>query len=130
MSRLQDVYTNTTMSVRQALSYQQGAPERPQNEDSDGEEETLANEYKEQVGFDDGEDYDLNRSTSMGGGPQDLQAQLQAAATPLEYQATIETKIQSYDSYCNLFHFILNSEGPVDIDVPSVGRNGVFKQWE
>ncbi|KAK0873902.1 hypothetical protein LTR87_011761 [Friedmanniomyces endolithicus] len=107
------------MSVRQALSYQQGAPERPQNEDSDGEEETLANEYKEQVGFDDGEDYDLNRSTSMGGGPQDLQAQLQAAATPLEYQATIETKIQSYDSYCNLFHLILNSEGPVDIDVPS-----------
>ncbi len=64
------------MSVRQAPSYQQGAPERPQNEDSDGDEEALANEYKEQVGFDDGEDYDLNRSTSMGGGPQDLQAQL------------------------------------------------------
>jgi len=114
------------MSVRQAPSYQQGAPERQQNEDSDGEEEVLANEYKEQVGFDDGEDYELNRSTSMGGGPQDLQAQLQAAATPLEYQATIETKIQSYDSYCNLFHFILNSEGPVDIDVPSVCRGGSY----
>ena len=91
------------------------------DDDSDVEEEALANDYREQVGYEDGENYDLDRSTSIGG-PQDLQAQLQAAATPLEYQATIETKIQSYDSYCNLFHFILNSEGPVDIEVPSVSN--------
>jgi translation initiation factor 3 subunit L len=90
------------------------------DDDSDVEEEALANDYREQVGYEDGENYDLDRSVSIGGGPQDLQAQLQAAATPLEYQATLETKIQSYDSYCNLFHFILNSDGPVDIEVPSV----------
>lgn len=107
------------MSVRQAPAYQQGAPERPIDDDSDAEEEALANDYREQVGYvDDG--YDLDRSGSLGGGTQDLQAQLLGAATPLEYGASIEAKIQSYDSYCNLFHFILNSEGPVDIEVPSV----------
>lgn len=111
------------MSVRQAPVYQQGG-ERPRADpDSDGEEEALANNYREQQAYGDGEDYDLTRSVSLGSGPQDLQAQLQAAATPLEYQATLETKIQSYDSYCNLFHFILNSEGPVDIEVPSVSTH-------
>jgi len=90
------------------------------DDDSDVEEEALANDYREQVGYENGQEYDLETSGSLGTGPQDLQAQLQAAATPLEYQATIETKIQSYDQYCNLFHFILNSEGPVDIEVPSV----------
>ncbi|KAK1911483.1 hypothetical protein P3342_012784 [Pyrenophora teres f. teres] len=38
---------------------------------------------------------------------------------PLEFQATLETKFASYDSYCNLFHYILNSEGPVDLEVPN-----------
>ena len=109
-----------TMSVRQTPRHQQSAPERPVDDDSDVEEEALANDYREQVGYEDGDGYDLDRSNSMGGGPQDLQAQLVAAAQPLEYQASIETKIQSYDSYCNLFHFILNSEGPVDIELPSV----------
>lgn len=111
------------MSVRQAPGYQQAAPERPIDDDSDVEEEALANDYRQQVGYTDaeGEDYGLERTDSLAsGGPQDLQAQLQAAAQPLEYQATIETKIGSYDQYCNLFHFILNSEGPVDIEVPSV----------
>lgn len=108
------------MSVRQAPTYQQGAPERALDDDSDVEEEALANDYREQVGYENGENYDLDRNMSMSGGPQDLQAQLQAAATPLEYQATLETKIQSYDSYCTLFHYILNSDGPVDIEVPSV----------
>ena len=109
------------MSVRKAPAYQQGAPERALEEDSDVEEEALANDYREQVGYTEGlDDYDLERTGSIGAGPQDLQAQLAAAATPLEYQATIETKTQSYDSYCNLFHFILNSDGPVDIEVPSV----------
>ena len=106
------------MSVRQAPSYQQAASARPAEDDSDAEEESLANDYKEQVGYEDGQNYDMDRSS--GGGPQDLQAQLRDAATPLEYGATIDTKIQSYDNYCNLFHFILNSEGPVDIEVPSV----------
>lgn len=110
------------MSVRQAPGYQQAAPERPIDDDSDVEEEALANDYRQQVSYNDadGEDYGLERTDSLSSGPQDLQAQLAAAAQPLEYQATIETKISSYDQYCNLFHFILNSEGPVDIEVPSV----------
>lgn len=86
------------------------------DDDSDIEEEALAGQYDEQVSYEDGADYDLGQ-----GGAQDLQAQLAAAATPLEYGASIELKTQSYDSYCNLFHFILNSDGPVDIEVPSVG---------
>ena len=91
------------------------------HDESDVEEEALVNDYKEQVHFDDGMS-DLDRTTSLGGGSQaqDLQAQLAAAATPLEYQATLETKFASYDNYCNLFHYILNSDGPVDLEVPSV----------
>ena len=113
------------MSVRQAPGYQQGAPERPIDDDSDVEEEALANDYREQVGYEDGEDYDLDRSASMGGTQQDLQGQLVSAAQPLEYGASLDVKIQSYDSYCNLFHFILNSEGPVDIEVPSVSMQSL-----
>jgi translation initiation factor 3 subunit L len=92
------------MSVRQAPAYQQGAPQRQQiDEDSDVEEEALANDYREQVGYQEGGDadgYDLDRTSSFGGGPQDLQAQLLAAATPLEYGASTELKIQSYDQFC------------------------------
>jgi translation initiation factor 3 subunit L len=84
---------------------------------SDAEEEVMANEYRETTQFD-GMD-DLDRAQSMGSGG-DIQAQLAAAATPLEFQATLETKFASYDNYCNLFHFILNSDGPVDIDAPNV----------
>ncbi|KAJ4349835.1 uncharacterized protein N0V89_008454 [Didymosphaeria variabile] len=83
---------------------------------SDAEEEVMANEYREAAQYD-GMD-DLDRVPSMGSGG-DIQAQLAAAATPLEFQATLETKFASYDNYCNLFHFILNSDGPVDIDVPN-----------
>lgn len=88
-------------------------------DESDQEEEALVNDYKEQVQFDDGMS-DLAQVTSGGGGVQDMQAQLAAAATPLEYQATLETKFASYDNYCSLFHYILNSDGPVDLEVPSV----------
>lgn len=97
------------------------------NDDSDQEEETMVEDYKEQAGaFNDGMD-ELDPTMSYGigaggGGPQDMQAQLAAAATPLEYQATLETKFASYDNYCNLFHYILNSEGPVDLEVPTVRR--------
>ena len=77
-------------------------------------------DYKEQVHFDDGMS-ELDRTGSLGiGGPQDMQAQLAAAATPLEYGAALDTKFASYDNYCNLFHYILNSEGPVDLEVPTV----------
>ena len=110
------------MSLRNAqAAYQQGVPERVAQDDSDVEEEALANDYKEQVQY---EEDDLERVASIGSGPQDLQTQLAAAAQPLEYQATLETKIASYDSYCNLFHYILNSDGPVDLEVPSVCELG------
>ncbi|KZM27164.1 uncharacterized protein EKO05_0004694 [Ascochyta rabiei] len=80
---------------------------------SDPEDEVMANE---QVQFDGMED--LDRMPSIGSN-QDIHAQLQAAATPLEFQATLETKFASYDNYCNLFHYILNSDGPVDLEVPN-----------
>ena len=99
-----------------SASYQQGAPVRAPQDDSDVEDEVLASEYKDQVQY--GDDDELERVASSG--PQDLQAQLAAAAQPLEYGATLETKIASYDSYCNLFHYILNSDGPVDLEVPNV----------
>lgn len=91
-------------------------------DESDQEEDTLVNDYQEQVQFDDGFSEMDPISMGMGGGGQlqDMQAQLAAAATPLEYQATLETKFNSYDNYCNLFHYILNSDGPVDLEVPSV----------
>ena len=99
------------------------APRGAVEDDSDQEEETMVEDYKEQAGgFDEGMS-ELDRTASYGtgvGGPQDMQAQLAAAATPLEYQATLETKFASYDNYCNLFHYILNSEGPVDLEVPTV----------
>ncbi len=111
------------MNLAQRLPYQNGAaPARPDGDDMDDEEEALVNDYREQVQFDDGT-ADLNRSNSMSQLPptEDIQSRLQAAATPLEYQASLETKFASYDNYCSLFHFILNNEaGPVDLEVPSV----------
>lgn len=88
---------------------------------SDAEEEIMANEYREQVQYDGMEE--LDRMPSIGSN-QDIHAQLQAAATPLEFQATLETKFASYDNYCNLFHYILNSDGPVDLEVPNVRTIG------
>jgi translation initiation factor 3 subunit L len=104
------------------MSYEERANAHPNlNDESDVEEEALVNDYREQVNFDDGMS-ELDRTTSLGAASQtqDLQAQLAAAATPLEYQATLETKFASYDNYCSLFHYILNSDGPVELEVPSV----------
>ena len=97
--------------------------------ESDEEEETMVEDYKEQTHFDDGMS-ELDRTVSYGaqsGGPQDMQAQLAAAATPLEYGAALDTKFASYDNYCNLFHYILNSEGPVDLEVPTVSAANIAK---
>lgn len=110
------------MALYQRTPYQTADRQQIMGDESDQEEDTLVIDYQEQVHFDDGMS-ELDRSTSMGGAGgqlQDMQAQLAAAATPLEYQATLETKFTSYDNYCNLFHYILNSDGPVDLEVPSV----------
>lgn len=110
------------MALYQRAPYQTADRQDLVENESDQEEDALVNDYKEQVHFDEGLD-DLDGSGSYGGSggqSQDMQAQLAAAAIPLEYQATLETKFASYDNYCNLFHYILNSDGPVNLEPPSV----------
>ena len=109
------------MALYQRAPYTTADPQTVLENESDAEEEALVNDYQEQVQFEDGpDDFDQMASYGGGGQQQDMQAQLVNAAQPLEYQATLETKFASYDNYCNLFHYILNSEGPVDLEVPSV----------
>lgn len=101
-------------------TYQNGAaPARL--DDSDVEEEALVNDYREQVQYEDGmEDLEQVSSLTLAQQADDIQGRLAAAAQPLDFAAPLEVKFQSYDSYCSLFHFILNSEGPVDLEPPSV----------
>ncbi|KAL8946526.1 MAG: hypothetical protein Q9222_007095 [Ikaeria aurantiellina] len=108
------------MALYQRAPYQTADRQNINENESDQEEDALVNDYQEQVHYDGGLD-ELERTGSYGSGGQyqDMQAQLAAAATPLEYQATLETKFASYDNYCNLFHYILNSDGPVDLEPPS-----------
>ena len=109
----------TALASTTKMSYANGNAAAQLNDESDVEEEALVNDYREQVQYDDGMS-ELDRATSSAAGAPDIQAQLAAAATPLEYQATLETKFASYDNYCSLFHYILNSDGPVDLEVPNV----------
>lgn len=97
------------------------APVRTMDNDSDVEEEALVADYKEQVQYEDGM-ADLERTSSIPLAQQadDIQARLAQAAQPLDFSAPLEVKFQSYDAYCSLFHFILNSDGPVDLEPPSV----------
>lgn len=98
-----------------------GAPARVIDDDSDVEEETLAADYREQVQVQyDGMDDLEHGSMSIGQQTDDIQSRLAAAAQPLDFSAPLEVKFASYDNYCSLFHFILNSEGPVDLEPPSV----------
>lgn len=93
------------------------APVRAVADDSDVEEEALVADYKEQVQYEDVEDVE---SLTMAQQTDDIQSRLAAAAQPLDFSAPLDVKFQSYDNYCNLFHFILNSDGPVDLEPPSV----------
>lgn len=95
------------------------APRRRVDDESDVEEEAMIEDYREQVDYEDGMNADLDDG-AYGGGPQDIQAQLAAAVTPLEYGASLDAKFASYDNYVSLFHYILNSDGPVDLELPSV----------
>ena len=108
------------MALYQRAPYETTDNRQGAEDEMDREEDALA--QNAQVQFDDDMD-ELDRTGSYGGsmgGPQDIQAQLAQAAQPLEFQATLETKFASYDNYCSLFHYILNSDGPVDLDVPTV----------
>jgi len=88
--------------------------------DSDVEEERLAAEYQEHLQYEGGEDLEQVSSMSMAQQTDDIQGRLAAAAQPLDFSAPLEVKFASYDNYCALFHFILNSDGPVDLEPPSV----------
>ncbi len=110
------------------------APVRAIDNDSDVEEEALVADYKEQVQY---EDVDEIEPLTMAQQTDDIQSRLVAAAQPLDFSAPLDVKFQSYDSYCNLFHFILNSDGPVDLEPPSVSllRNSkmhecIFWGWK
>jgi len=93
------------------------------NDDSDVEEEALVADYREQVQYEEGLDnLDLVGSMTAAQQADDIQSRLAAAAQPLDFSAPLEVKFSSYDSYCSLFHFILNSDGPVDLEPPSVSR--------
>ncbi|KAL5615075.1 hypothetical protein BROUX41_005135 [Berkeleyomyces rouxiae] len=81
--------------------------------DSDIEEDALVEQIHHQ--HDDDEEQDLDEGLQ----PDDIQARVLAAAQPLDVSAPLDVKFQSYDSYCSLFHFILNSDGPVDVEAPS-----------
>lgn len=102
-------------------TFQNGsAPTRAIDDDSDVEEEHLVAEYREHQQYEDGEELSQTTSLTMAQQTDDIQSRLVQAAQPLDFSAPLEVKFQSYDSYCSLFHFILNSEGPVDLEPPSV----------
>ena len=128
------------MLSQQAITLQNGS--RPTNthvslpDDSDDEGvlattlvEALQNNEDE---FDDDEladDYDgagpdaalaAAQALSMQNTQDNLQARLTAAAQPLDFSAPLEVRFASYDNYCSLFHFILNSDGPVELELPTV----------
>ncbi|PWW75466.1 hypothetical protein C7212DRAFT_197643 [Tuber magnatum] len=96
------------------------ATTRHLREDSDTDDEVLASTLVEEALRDDG-DYD--EMESAGGSLQisgeNIQQRLAAAATPLDFQAPLQNRFDSYDNYCTLFHFILNSDGPVDLELPT-----------
>ncbi len=95
-----------------------GAPSRAVEDDSDVEEEALAADYREQVQYEGMDEAEVS-SLSMAQQTDDIQSRLAAAAQPLEFSASLEVKFSSYDNYCSLFHFILNSDVPVDLEPPS-----------
>jgi translation initiation factor 3 subunit L len=109
-----------------AAAVQNGeAPIRPMDEYDEEFDEALLDDLKAQQ-FDDGMGDDLERISSLTMAQQadDIQGRLVAAAQPLDFSAPLQVKFESYDSYCNLFHFILNSDGPVDLEPPSVSPPG------
>jgi translation initiation factor 3 subunit L len=102
------------------MSYQTGmAPARAMEDDSDVEEEALVADYREQVQYSEGGMEEIDQAT-LAQQADEIQSRLVQASQPLDFQATLETKFASYDNYCALFHYILNSEGPVDLEPPTV----------
>lgn len=121
VQRCFSVHPHTTVLYKMSTEpYQNGdAPHRQIDDESDVEEEAMIEDYRQQVDYEDGMNADLDDG-AYGGVQQDIQAQLQAAVTPLEYGASLDAKFASYDNYVSLFHYILNSDGPVELELPSV----------
>lgn len=90
------------------------------NHDDDSDDEALATTLAEAMQEDEGDYDDIGSVSGIQVTGDDLQARLAAAATPLEFQAGLPARFTSYDNYCSLFHFILNSDGPVDLELPTV----------
>lgn len=112
---------STNKKANTMSAFQNGdAPRRAMDDDSDVEEEALVADYREQVQYEGMEELEPVTSMSMAQQTDDIQSRLAAAAQPLDFSAPLEVKFASYDNYCSLFHFILNSDGPVDLEPPSV----------
>lgn len=88
--------------------------------EDDSDDEVMASTLVEAMHEDDGDYDDVSVTAGIQVTGDDLQARLAAAATPLERQAGLPARFASYDNYCSLFHFILNSDGPVDLELPTV----------
>ncbi|RQM04890.1 hypothetical protein DH86_00002684 [Scytalidium sp. 3C] len=106
---------------------------RAMDDESDVEEEALVADYREQVQYEGMDELEQVSSLGMQQQADDIQSRLAAAAQPLDFSASLEVKFASYDNYCSLFHFILNSDGPVDLEPPSFNsfcsfRNRVARQ--
>lgn len=103
-----------------------GGNSRPLHDDDDTDEEALALTLVDAL--QDNEVYDDTEPRT--GGVQisgdDIQQRLASAAQPLEFQATLGARFASYDNYCSLFHFILNSDGPVDLELPTVSDSRYY----
>lgn len=99
-----------------------GGNSRPLHDDDDTDEEALALTLVDAL-----QDEVYDDTEPRAGGVQisgdDIQQRLASAAQPLEFQATLGARFASYDNYCSLFHFILNSDGPVDLELPTVSNS-------
>lgn len=99
-----------------------GGNSRPLQDDDDSEDEVLASTLAEALNEDEVYDDLESRTGAVQISGDDIQQRLASAAQPLEFQATLGARFASYDNYCSLFHFILNSDGPVDLELPTVSR--------
>lgn len=107
-----------------------GGNSRPSYDDDDDEEEILASTLVEALQEDDEAYGDVEpRTSNVQISGDDIQQRLASAAQPLELQATLGTRFASYDNYCSLFHFILNSDGPVDLELPTVSGSGALLRF-
>lgn len=97
------------------------------HDDDDSEDEALASTLVEALQAGDEVYDDMEpRTGNVQISGDDIQQRLASAAQPLEFQATLGARFASYDNYCSLFHFILNSDGPVDLELPTVSDSGAL----